>query len=442
MDVAVVGLGHLGLPLAAVFAAAGHRVFGADCDRGRVHRINQDDVAWYEPGLGALLRNTALSLQLTDDASAAVEVSDISVVVVPTPSAQDGSYDDRHVLEAVEAIGAALRRHDHRHTVVVVSTVMPGAVGGPIARRLQETAGRRLGQKLGLCYCPNFGALGNLLDAYRRPNFVLIGESDSDAGDAAAALYGSIVEGNVPVIRTSLVDAELAKIALNNFIITKISFANMLAGLCACTPGPDVNRVTSVLERDKRIGHGCLRAAMPFGGPCFGRDIEALVALGQRQGAVAPLAGAALEINTRHNAALINMLELAAPCGATVAILGLAFRQDTDVVVASPSIAIANALQASGRNVQAWDPLANEAARPFLHPSVRVAANAAGCLANASVVLVANADPAFAELDPALWGVAGKRPIVFDWWRILPVDRLSAIAEIRYLGIGPLSEVA
>lgn len=143
MDVAVVGLGHLGLPLAAVFAAAGHRVFGADCDRGRLHRINQNDVAWCEPGLGALLRNTGLSLQLTDDVSTAVEVSDISIVVVPTPSAQDGSYDDRHVLEAVEAIGAALRRHDHRHTVVIASTVIPGAVGDPIARRLQETNAMR-----------------------------------------------------------------------------------------------------------------------------------------------------------------------------------------------------------------------------------------------------------------------------------------------------------
>ena len=172
------------------------------------------------------------------------------------------------------------------------------------------------------------------------------------------ALYGSIAANHPSVLRMSLVEAEIAKISLNNFIMTKLSFANMLANLCARFPGADVARVTGVLGLDKRIGRQYFRAAMPYGGPCFGRDGPALTALARRLGTRVPLTEATEAVNAGLAADIVTMLQAAALPGARIAILGLAFRHDTDVAALSPTIGIANALHASGRRVRAWDPLA------------------------------------------------------------------------------------
>ena len=186
LDVAVIGLGHLGLPLAALLAQAGHRVRGIDSNPEQVARLRRGEIAWHEPGLAELLRAVP-GLEFAADAAAA-GAAEVSIVAVPTPSDAAGAYDATAVLDAVAAIGRGLAGHHRAHVAAVLSTVMPGTLDGQASPMLQRLSGRTLGATLGLCYCPAFGALGSLLDDHRQPDFVLIGQSDAAAGDVVAGL--------------------------------------------------------------------------------------------------------------------------------------------------------------------------------------------------------------------------------------------------------------
>ena len=243
MYISVIGLGHLGLPLASLLAAAGHSVIGSDNDAEHIAALGRGEIGWHEPGLTALYHSVRSNLRLTVDSAEATAASDVSIIMVPTPTAADSSYDAKHVLDAIAKIGRGLRGHDRPHVVLLAGTVMPGTCEGPAAALLQKTSGRALGPKLGLCYSPVFGALGNIIHDYSHPDFLLLGASDSAASEMAAKLLSSIHRNHPPVLHRTLIDAELAKVALNTFVITKISFANMIGELCRSIPGADADQV-------------------------------------------------------------------------------------------------------------------------------------------------------------------------------------------------------
>ena len=429
MTVSVIGLGHLGLPLAALLAACGHRVWGVDSDPAHVARLQHGDVGWHEPGLAALCRSAETDLLVTTDAAAAATASEVSIIAVPTPSGADGSYDPTHVLEAASRIGDALRRHDRPHVVVVLSTVMPGTLDGPVGAVLRARSGRPIGPLLGLCYCPAFGAIGSLLEDYRQPDFLLMGQSDPAAGSIAAAVFAAIHRNRPPLLRRTLLDAELAKITLNNFMIAKLSFATMIGNLCEQIPGADAAQVLSVLGHDRRIGAGFLRAAMPYGGPCFVRDVSAIEALARRHGVAVPLATVSETINAAHHDAIVEALRAATPEGGAIAVLGLAFRHGTDVALASPGLAIAGQLGRDGYRVSAWDPMA----RPEVGEDIRLADTLAGCVHGADTVLIANDDPLCAEL-PDLRRGDGTAVVVFDYWHRLAANGRAQRFDIRRFG--------
>jgi UDPglucose 6-dehydrogenase len=415
MRISVFGLGHLGLPLAALLAGAGHAVLGVDLDPAHVAALRLGEVGWHEPGLTELCRGVAANMHFTVDAADAV-ASDVSIIAVPSPADASGGYDGAYVLAAARTIGGALRGHTRPHVVAVLSTVMPGSCAGPVRAALEESSGRQLGEALGICYCPAFGAIGSLLHDYRNPDFLLIGESGAPAGAVVAALFASILQNQPAVLHHSLLDAELAKITLNNYIITKITFANMVGELCGRIEGADAAQVLDVLGHDRRIGPKFLRAAMPYGGPCFARDTGALEALAAPLGLIVPLATATARMNAAQQAALTAQLAGATPAGGVIAILGLAFRAKTDVLTASPAVAIATQLAQAGFQVRAWDPLA----RPDL-PSVIRATTLVACVTGADTVLIANDDPLCAAL-PEVTRTDGTKVIVFDPWRILPAN--------------------
>ena len=212
-------------------------------------------------------------------------------------------------------------------------------------------------------------------------------------------------------------------------MIAKISFANMIGDLCAHIPGADAEAVLSVLGCDRRIGRHFLRAAMPYGGPCFGRDVGALAALAGRHGTTAPLATAAEAVNAGLLDSIVGALEAATPRGGTVAVLGLAFRHGTSVDTASPALAIAARLARNGFCVNAWDPLA----RPAADEGVRLASSLADCLSGADTVLIANNDPRCADL-PEVRRRDGGPLVVFDYWRTLDAGEAAGGFDIRHFG--------
>ena len=263
----VIGLGKLGAPLAACLAAKGLTVIGVDNDPLKVDAINRHQRPVQEPGLGELLAKTHERLSATDDIEAAVRDTNITFIVVSTPSEPNGGFSLRYVDPACEAIGRALARKTEYHVVVLTSTVMPGTTGGHVRELLERVSGKRVGQNFGLCYSPEFIALGSVIRDFLNPDMLLIGESDARAGDFLKSLYADVCENKPAVARMSFVNAEITKLAVNTYVTTKISYANMLARICERLPGANVDVVTTALGNDTRIGAKYLKGALSYGGP-------------------------------------------------------------------------------------------------------------------------------------------------------------------------------
>lgn len=327
MNVCVVGLGKLGACMAAVMADVGHMVIGVDQNPVTLAKIRNGIVPVDEPGLGELLEND--NLTVTSDFRYAVENTDIAFIVVPTPSLDDGSFDDNIVQTVAAQLAGALYWVDKpKYTIVVSSTVMPGTCSQRIQPLVDDVAGRHIP----IIYSPEFIALGTVIEDMRHPDMVLVG-CDDDGGlrDFIDVMRPVVMSGDdeshPAVIRLGTLDAELAKIAVNAYITMKISFANQMAAICEGLAGAaDAHAVLFAVGHDRRIGSSYLKPGGPYGGPCFPRDNHAFMRVAQLAGTDAPLSEATETIN---HAVFDRIAELIP--GERVAILGLTYKPGTPV---------------------------------------------------------------------------------------------------------------
>ena len=436
--ISILGLGKLGLPMAACFASKGFDVIGTDRDATRVAAVADGIAPIHEPGLQAMMTAHADRLTATLDAADAVRRTQATFIVVPTPSTGDGTFTCRYVLEACRSVGAALRGKDQPHLVVITSTVMPGDTDGPIRATLEEAGGRRCGDGLGLCYSPEFIALGSVIRDFLNPDMLLIGQCDDDAGAALEAIMRRTCDTDPPVARMSAVNAELAKLAVNSFVTTKITFANTLARLCERLDGANVDVVTAALGLDTRIGRKYLKGATAFGGPCFPRDSVALASLGRRLGVKAPLAEATDTANRGEVRRLADLVQQHLPDDGVAGILGLAYKPDTDVCEQAAGVLLAQALAEQGVSVVAYDPAAVDQARAALGDRVTFAATADACVRLADVVVITTPWPSFNQIAPDALarGPASPRRTLIDCWRMLDHAAVSRLATYVPLGVG------
>ena len=289
------------------------------------------------------------------------------------------------------------------------------------------------GVDVGLCYNPEFIALGSVVHDLLHPDMVLIGQSDPRAGDVVEAVYRGILATVPSVRRMGWVDAELTKIAVNTFVTTKISYANMLGEICERLPGADVAVVTAALGMDSRIGPKYLRAALGYGGPCFPRDNVALAALASGLGVRADVAEATDTVNRRQVGRVVTLIgRLAGGVPATVAVLGMAYKPDTPVVEESQGVMIARALSAAGHVVLITDPEALDAASAVLGDAVTAFGSAEDAVEAADLVVIATPAAAFRDLPASAFR---GRKIVVDCWRVLPVE-VGEVADLAYWGRG------
>jgi UDPglucose 6-dehydrogenase len=433
MAVAVVGLGKLGAPLAAVLASKGNDVLGIDVNPGVVSLVNEGCAPVEEPGLQALLSTSGERLSATTDVGAAAN-AEMSILLVPTPSDERGAFTNHYVLVAVEKIGKALAKSDCYHVVVVGSTVMPGSSDREIRPALERASGRRVGDGVGLCYSPEFIALGTVIRDMLEPDMVLIGESDPRAGDGVERLYRSVCENDPPFRRMSLANAELTKIAVNTYVTMKISYANALADICERLPGADVESVTDAVGLDSRIGGKYLRGAIAYGGPCFPRDNRAFAVLARNLGTEPLLAEATDAVNVAQTDRLVRIVESRLRPGQSVGILGLAYKPDTGVIEESPGIALAKLLNDAGYDVNIYDPVAMPAALAELDGAAQGSASVADLLERSDVVVIATPSPEFAELPLKPLEREGSRPVVIDCWRVLSEEVYRGTVEVVRLG--------
>lgn len=433
MNLSIIGLGKLGAPMAAVLAHKGHNVIGVDLNPAYVEALREGRPPVNETGLEEMIRANHTRLTATLDATEAILASEVTFIIVPTPSGADGKFSTKYVVAAAEKIGAALRKKKDWHLVALCSTVMPGATSGELLPTLEAYSGKKCGVDFGLCYNPEFIALGSVIYNMLHPDMILIGESDARSGALLEDLYGGVCESAPRIQRMNFVNAELTKISVNTYVTTKISYANMLAEVCETIPGADVDVVTTAIGCDTRIGRKYLKGALGYGGPCFPRDNVAFSAMARANGAPALLAEATDQINKRQVERLALLAVSRLPGDGTVGILGLSYKTDTEVVEESQSVALAQRLLRNGARVSVYDPAAMENARPEL-PGAHFAATAHECARAADVLIVMTPWDEFRALGPA---DLKHGATLIDCWRLLAAHPPATASEYIAIGCGP-----
>jgi UDPglucose 6-dehydrogenase len=432
----VVGLGKLGLCLAAIFAEKGFETIGVDIEEKIVQMVNQGKAPWFEPGLEELLiKHGGKRLRATLYHKEAIEQTDITFVLVATPSNPDGTFSNRFVESALRTLGDALRESRKKHHLFVISsTVMPGSTEGDFIPLLEKHSGRKLNDGFSICYDPDFVALGNVIKGFLRPDLVIIGESSPEAGARVEAIHRQICENNPAISRMSIINAELAKVCLNVYITLKISFANSISNLCEQIPGANVDIITRAIGADHRISPYYFQGGLAFGGTCFPRDIKAYLSLAEKYGVQAELVHAVERVNQYQNQHLINIVlrEVEQLNNKTVGILGLAFTTNTPVITESPAIKLINELIKHDIRVVAYDPLAIDNVRAIFGSAVEYVHSVDSCLSKADIVVVTLRNPEF-KLAIENYNPNHKLTIV-DCWRLIQPEKLNS--QVKYIALG------
>jgi len=417
--IGVVGVGWVGLVTAACFAELGHPVVARDILPEKVEALSRGEITIHEPGLDELLARNAERLTFTTDMSELLEAAKILFVCVDTPPTRSGDADLSRVRSVVEELGEG---SDH---VLVMKSTVPAGTGQSIRRDLP-----------GVPYvsCPEFLKEGTAVEDFMHPDRVVIGADPGDeaASAAVAALYEPL---GGQLVRTDVASAEMIKLASNAFLATKISFVNEIANVCE-EVGADVAEVARGMGLDQRIGSSFLRAGIGYGGSCFPKDVSALKMLAGNSGYHFQLLGSVIEVNELQKRRVVQKLQrhLGSLVGKRVALLGLAFKPQTDDMREASSLVLAARLEGEGAEVVAYDPVAGQVARGLLE-TVAFRDSALEALDGADAAILVTEWPEFAELD---WPAAAERmarPLLIDGRNFLDPSLLKS-AGFEYEGIG------
>ena len=417
--VGVIGAGWVGLVTAACFAELGHPVIARDIVAEKVEALSRGETTIHEPGLEEMLRRNAERVTFTTQMDELLAGARLLFVCVDTPPTVSGDADLSRVRSVVSELSTG-----GGHTLVMKSTV-PAGTGDSIRRDLPT---------LSYVSCPEFLKEGSAVKDFMNPDRVVIGADPGDeaAADAVAALYEPL---GGELLRTDVASAEMIKLASNAFLATKISFINEIANVCE-EVGADVAEVARGMGLDQRIGSAFLRAGVGYGGSCFPKDVSALKMLAGNTGYHFQLLTAVIEVNELQKRRVVGKLEkhLGSLLGKRVALLGLAFKADTDDMREASSLVLAARLQGEGAEVVAYDPVASERAAELLD-SVEMAGSALAALDGADAAVLVTEWPEFAELDWAEAASRMARPLLVDGRNFLDPAKLVE-AGFEYEGIG------
>jgi UDPglucose 6-dehydrogenase len=420
--IAVIGTGYVGLVTAAGFAELGSDVFCVDIDAAKIERLRAGEVPIYEPGLEELLARNAERLHFSTDIKDALENARLLFVAVGTPPTYSGDADLSAVHAVVNAIPAS-----KDHALVMKSTVPCGT-----GASLQRVFGEQGKAGLGYVSCPEFLKEGSAVADFMHPDRVVVGDAGGWAGDAVVDLYAPL---QAPLVRTDIASAEMVKLASNAFLATKISFINEIANVCEET-GADVVEVARGMGLDDRIGAKFLQAGIGFGGSCFPKDVDALKQLAGNSGYHFQLLTAVIEVNELQKRRVIGKLHkhLGGLAGKRIALLGLAFKPNTDDMREASSLVLSARLNADGASVSAYDPIAEEQARKLVS-GIDFADSPMDAVKDADAVVLVTEWREFLELDFAELASAMRGRVVIDGRNALDPEAVRA-AGLIYEGVG------
>src|ERR1044072_5577742 len=433
MHIAVIGTGYVGLVTGACFAEFGVDVTCVDIDADKIARLLAGEMPIYEPGLEQLVTKNTQSgrLRFSTDLRQAVEQALVIFLAVGTPPKNDGSPD----MSYVEAAAKSIAEHMNEYKVIVTKSTVPIGTG----ERLRKLIGENLKAKLdfGIVSNPEFLREGAAINDFMRPDRVVIGSRDEQAIDIMRDLYRPLYLIEAPFVITSLEAAELTKYAANAFLATKISFINEIANLCDSI-GCDVHDVAKAIGMDRRIGSKFLHPGPGFGGSCFPKDTQALASVAREFGRESRIVDAVIEVNRRQRQAMVPKIErlVGDLAGKTIAILGLAFKPETDDMREAPAMDIITGLLERGATVRAYDSVAMIEAAKVL-TNVSYVTNEYEAVTDADALVFVTEWNQFRALDMGRIRDLMKAPRIADLRNIYePADMRELGFE--YVGVGRL----
>ena len=431
MHIAVIGSGYVGLVTGACFAEFGVDVTCVDVDEEKIERLMNGIMPIYEPGLEHLVsKNThAGRLTFTTDVRQAVQEALVIFLAVGTPPLPDGSPD----LSYIESAATAVAEHMNGYKVVVTKSTVPIGTGEHIRSLINERKTTRA--NFGVVSNPEFLREGAAINDFMRPDRVVIGSRDEEAIAIMKDLYRPLYLIEAPFVITSLEAAELTKYAANAFLATKVSFINEIANLCDKI-GCDVHDVARAIGMDKRIGSKFLHPGPGFGGSCFPKDTRALSSVARKFDSESLIVDAVIEVNRRQASAMLAKIQnlVGTLAGKNIAVLGLAFKPETDDMREAPSIGIIRHLIESGAKVRAYDPVAKDEALKIL-PEVSYADDEYDAVEGADALVFITEWNQFRALDMARVRDLMKTPKVADLRNIYEPEDMRELG-FEYVGVG------
>jgi UDPglucose 6-dehydrogenase len=432
MKICVVGSGYVGLVTGACLAEFGMTVTGVDKDATKIAALERGEIPIYEPGLEEIVTKNVQAgrLHFTTAIAPAIRDAKAVFIAVGTPPQADGRADLSFVRQVAEAIGDNL----NGYKVVITKSTVPVGTGQMVERIVRERSGGQ--QEFAVVSNPEFLREGSAIEDFFRPDRVVIGARTQRAVDVMLDIYAPLKAAGVPFVVANVESAEMIKYASNGFLATKVSFVNEVAELCEAV-GADVEVVARGMGLDNRIGPKFLRPGPGFGGSCFPKDTRAVAQIAEEHGMRFAIIEAVLAANERVRDRMIPKIDSAFEglAGKTVAVLGLAFKGDTDDMRESPAVPIVQGIIAGGARVRAYDPAAMDQARPLLPASVEYCADAYDAARGADGVVIATEWNQFRALElDRLKGLL-RRPLIVDLRNLYEPDRVSA-AGFRYVSVG------
>jgi UDPglucose 6-dehydrogenase len=427
MNVAIIGTGYVGLVTGACLADFGHSVACVDSAASRIDQLRRGELPMYEPGLGEIVsRNVSAGrLHFSTDLGAAIRSAGVLFVAVGTPEGSNGEAD----LSQVAVVASELARNLDGYRVIATKSTVPVGTGAWLREEVTRHLPRPV--EFDVVANPEFLREGSAVNDFLRPDRVVIGTSSDRAAAIMREIYRPLYLIETPIVVTDIESAEMIKYASNGFLAVKIGFMNEIANLCDRV-GADVHVVAKGMGLDKRIGSKFLHPGPGYGGSCFPKDTRALAALGASRGAPQRIVDAAIDVNTRQRQILVDKIDraLGGLAGRSIAVLGLAFKPNTDDVRESPRLYVCRQLARAGATVRAFDPIARARAADALRDlgsAVSFPANVYEAIEDTEALVIMTEWNEFRGLDLQRVRALMSLPVIIDARNVLDPVQTRAL---------------
>ena len=390
MNISFVGLGKLGLPLACCLARSGNKVLGVDKNEYILDKLNCQELPFYEPGLSDIFPHVNF-IGFTDSYQRAVDETDATIILVNTQLGDNG-YSSEFVESALTDLALNLRKSQKDyHLIVLSSTVLPGTIK-KLIKLVEKISKRTYGQGFGFSYVPDFVKLGNVIEDFKNPEFFLIGSNNDQDFLMTQSIWYKFHDNDPPKKILTLEEAEVAKVALNAYIVSKITFANFLGQLCDGMENVDVHNITQTIGLDKRISPYFFGYGTPYGGTCFPRDTSAFIKFAKDRKKIAKNLIFAEEVNEMVYKSILDKVK----CYKKVGVLGISFKPNSPVTIGSPSARLIKDLLELDIEVNGYDPISETYSN--LDMQINEYSNPQDCIDDSDVIVIMHPDKTYKNL--------------------------------------------